>query len=273
MSSALEKALSVLEYMVLRPNGVAVSDIANSLDLPVSGVHRLLKELERNQYVRQTRNQGDYKLCLKLVAMGLSYLGHSGISNLCQPILDRLAEKSGELIRLSLPDGYGLVWVAAAQGVSGGLYYDAAAEMGQAVHLASTSTGQAWLAAQDDEEVLRLVSLQGISPSGNSAGENAPENLQALLAILRQVRDAGYAMTSDSFISGVAAIATTIRQPETGKLVGTISIAGPAVRLTHSEMLNLKDELLLAAEELAIASLAAPHFAPELGSANLRRIA
>ncbi|MEZ5448835.1 MAG: hypothetical protein R3E89_07480 [Thiolinea sp.] len=35
--------------------------------------------------------------------MGLSYLGHSGISNVSQPILDRLAQQTNELIRLGLP--------------------------------------------------------------------------------------------------------------------------------------------------------------------------
>ncbi|MEZ5448834.1 MAG: helix-turn-helix domain-containing protein [Thiolinea sp.] len=47
MSSALEKALNVLEFMVERPQGTTISEIASGLDMPVSGVHRLMKELEK----------------------------------------------------------------------------------------------------------------------------------------------------------------------------------------------------------------------------------
>ena len=54
--------------------------------------------------MRQTHDRGHYVLTTKLVSLGLNYLKQSGVVDLTQPILDRLAEASGELVRLGVVD-------------------------------------------------------------------------------------------------------------------------------------------------------------------------
>ena len=49
--------------------------------------------------------------------MGLSFLSNTGIVDIAQPLLDRLAQASGELVRLSVVDGERLTWVARAAGL------------------------------------------------------------------------------------------------------------------------------------------------------------
>ncbi len=260
MSSALAKALSVLEFMVQRPQGCAVSDIANRLEMPVSGVHRLLKELESIGYVRQIRGMGDYQLTIKLAALGLSYLGQSGIVDVSQPILDALAQRSKELVRLALADAGQLIWVGVAQGATSGLRYDPGSEQGQVVHLASSAGGQAWLAAMDDDQALAAVMQQGLRKA-HAPGTASPPTVASLLATLHSVRERGYSMNANSFLEGMAAMATVIRHPDTQQPIGTVSIAGPAVRLTPDTMQGFAADLLQAAQELAEASRAAGYFA------------
>ena len=123
--------------------------IADQLNIPRSGVHRLLADLVRCGYVRQTRDHGEYVLTTKLVAMGLSYLSNSGILDVAQPLLDRLAELSGELVRLSVIDGDRLTWVARAQGARQGLRYDP--DMGSDARLSCSASGHAWMMTLSDE--------------------------------------------------------------------------------------------------------------------------
>lgn len=120
MSSLLEKSLAVIALLARHPEGLSVSTLAGRLGQPASGVHRLLRELARLGYVRQVQAQGDYRLTIKLPAMGLGFLGRAGITDVAQPVLDRLAADSGELVRLSVADGDTLVWVAVAQGARAG---------------------------------------------------------------------------------------------------------------------------------------------------------
>jgi DNA-binding IclR family transcriptional regulator len=94
---------------------VALGVVAERLNLPRSATHRLLNELVHYGYLRQPLDHGAYALTTKLVAMGLSFLGSSGIIDIAQPILDRVAQVSGEFVRLSILDGERLTWVARAQ--------------------------------------------------------------------------------------------------------------------------------------------------------------
>ncbi|WP_339851132.1 IclR family transcriptional regulator [uncultured Nisaea sp.] len=264
MSSALERGLGILELMVTHPAGLPVSRIAALLDMPVSGVHRQLKELARLGYVRQAREQGDYLLSVKLSALGLSFLGRSGVTDIAQPILDRLAATSAELIRLSVIDGDQLVWVAVAQGATGGLRYDPGREQGVVVHLASTAGGQAWLASMNDEDALALVNRQGLRPTEFEPGPGAPPTLKALLGALNEARAKDYALTVNSYMIGMAAMAVPVRYGTGGAVVGCLSIAGPSVRLDRERVTALAPILNEAAAELSAAADAS-HFFSRLG--------
>ena len=102
MNGVLERTLGILELLCAHGEGLELAAIAERLNIPKSAAHRLLADLTRCGYVRQSREMGDYLLTTKLVSMGLSYLSNTGIVDVAQPLLDRLAEFSGELVRLSV---------------------------------------------------------------------------------------------------------------------------------------------------------------------------
>lgn len=263
MSSVLEKSLAILELMVEHPEGLQVSAIARQLDMPVSGVHRQLRELARLGYVRQARDQGDYTLTLRLAALGLGFLGRSGVTDIAQPILDRLGSVSGELIRLSVLENGGLTWVAVAQGATVGLRYDPGREQGMRVHPASTAGGQALLATLSDDEILSVVGDTGLRPPGMPATSKAPSTIAELMRIIEETRQRGYSVAIDSYIEGMGAMAVAVRAGGTldGPVIGCLSIAGPAVRFPTPRMEELAPSLFDAAAELGVAAPASQFFA------------
>lgn len=267
MSSTLEKALSVLEYLVTKPLGCTISDIANALSLPPSGVHRLLKELESVGYVRQSKELGDYKLTIKLASFGLSFLGQTGIVDVSQPILDNLAQESKELVRLSLLDNEKLVWVGVSQGAISGLRYDPGSEQGQEAHLASSAGGQAYLAALTDEEAVEVVMKQGLVKP-DQPGDSAPTTLDALIKTINVTRERGYSINQNSFMQGMAAMAAVVRNPDTNKIIGCVSIAGPSVRLAPQIIEGFSTQLIQAALQLGEASRASQYFSKNFNSSK-----
>lgn len=250
MSSVLEKSLAIVELLVGHPTGLTVSAIAAAADQPASGVHRTLQELSRLGYVRQIQAQGDYALTIKLPAMGLGFLAQAGITDVAQPVLDQLAIDSGELIRLSVIDGDDLIWVSVAQGATRGLRYDPGQEQGVHVHLASSAGGKAWLASMSDEEALVRVGAQGLTRQAEGQGHNAPRSLALLIEQLAETRARGYATAVDSYMAGMAAMAVPVRYHGDGPVLGCLSIAGPAVRMTAERMAELAPRLQVAAAEL-----------------------
>jgi DNA-binding IclR family transcriptional regulator len=252
----MERTLAILERLAADVRGVPLATLATELDIPPSAAHRLLSDLAAHGYVRQTRERGDYVLTTKLVSLGLNYLKHSGVVDLSQPILDRLAETAGELCRLGVVDVDHITWVALSQGARSGLRYDP--DMGRDVTLSCTSSGHAWLATLDEDDAIALLSKQGIAKP-SQFGPNAPSSMQAVLKAIRQARKQGYAITSETYARGLNAIATTIR-PNGRGAVGVLAISGPAVRLTERKMLTLVPDLKAAAADIAAASAASPLF-------------
>lgn len=261
MSLALDRGLSLLEHLAQHPDGVPLAMLASELDIPLSACHRLLTELHKRGYVRQVREAGDYRLTTKVVALGLGYLTNAGIVDIAEPLLERLAAASGELVRLSIVDEDRLTWVAKSQGMRRGLRYDP--DMGMDVRLSCTASGHAWLLTLSDEQALTLVTRQGFGLP-KDYGPHAPTTVKALLGFLHAARVRGYAMIDEVFAPGMAAIAAPVmRRTET---IGVISIAGPRTRLTKERMHELAPALLSAAAELGPISSSASLFGrPPLG--------
>ncbi|ENO97452.1 regulatory proteins, IclR [Thauera phenylacetica B4P] len=256
MTGVLERSLAILETLAANPEGMALATLSDQLDIPRSAVHRLLAELIRFGYVRQPREQGEYVLTTKLISLGLTYLHSTGVVDLAQPILDRLANETGELIRLAVTDGDKLTWVAKAQGTRTGLRYEP--ETGAVVRLCCTATGHAWLLTMSDEEALELVARQGFGKKGEF-GSNAPLTASALLKYLEQARARGFSTAADTYADGVAAIAAPVIR-RGGQVAGVLTISGPTLRFPDERMLELAPDLLRAADELAASSAASPSF-------------
>lgn len=256
MSGVMERTLAILERLAADVRGASLATLADELAIPRSAMHRLLTGLAERGYVRQTRERGDYVLTTRLVSLGLNYLKHAGVVDLAQPILDRLAEHSGELCRLGVVDVDHITWVALSQGARAGLRYDP--DTGTDVPLSCTSSGVAWLATLPEDDALALLKRQGLAPRARH-GPNAPTSLQAVMRAVRRAHEQGYAITSETYAHGLAAISTTIRPPGRGA-VGVLAISGPSVRLTAQKMRALVPDLLAAAADVAAASGASPLF-------------
>jgi len=199
MSGVLERTLGILELLSSQEQGVELAVLADKLNMPKSAAHRLLADLSRFGYVRQTRDMGEYVLTTKLVSLGLTYLSKTGVIDVAQPLLDRLAEQTGELVRLSVVDGDRLIWVARAQGARQGLRYDP--DMGSIARLSCSSSGLAWLSTMKDDDALALVSQQGLG-TPQEFGPNAPKSLKAFLKVLQDTRKQGYSLTEETYTAG-----------------------------------------------------------------------
>lgn len=260
MSSVPEKFLALVEVLSDHPAGLPVSTLAARTGQPASGVHRTLQELARLGYVRQVAAQGDYALTIKLPALGLAYLGRAGVPDISQPILDRLARRTGELIRLSVAEDGRLTWVGVAQGATGGLRYDPGLEQGVGVHLASSAGGQAWLSTLSDEAALEAVYAQGLVRDEPDRGRGAPVAVADLLARLAEARRQGYAVAANSYYEGMTAMAAPVRYREEGPVIGCLSVAGPSVRMLPERILGLAPALIEAAAEMGQAAAGSQYF-------------
>ena len=253
----IERTLAVMELLSIHADGMGLFEVADQLGVPRSATHRILTVMAARGYVRQDRRHGTYRLTAKVASLGFTFLARSGVTDLAQPILDRLARESGELVRLAVVDEHVMTWVAKAQGSPYGLRYDP--EMGQVVRLSCTAGGMAWLLCLTDGAALALVEEQGLGMPAEF-GPRAPRTMAAVLKVLRAARKRGWSQMVQAFAPGMAAMAAPVRHAVTGDVLGTVSIAAPHLRLTEARMGQLAPALLEAARELSSAMVASPNY-------------
>jgi DNA-binding IclR family transcriptional regulator len=239
----------LIELLAEHSGGLSLTVIAETLRLPKSATHRLLTLLAERGYLVQIE-KGRYRLTLRLTALGFRYLSGTNLSEVCQPVLDRLAAETGELARLAVVDQGALTWVAKAQGAKRGLRYDP--DMGREVVLHATATGKAWLATLPIDEALALVTARGFS-TPDRFGPKVIRTAAALRREIEATRERGYGVAEEEGEPGTAAIAAVIRRPPPDvAVVGTVSVAGPMARITAERYEGLARRVRAAAEELAL---------------------
>jgi DNA-binding IclR family transcriptional regulator len=245
--SATRRSLDILELLAQSPDGLALGEIGARLHMPKSVAHRLLGLLGEYGYVRQEAG-GRYGLTLKLTLLGLRHFAGTGLNDLTQPILDRVAAATGELVRLAIVEGERMVWVAKAQGARFGLKYDP--DTGYEVVLHATATGKAWLSTLDEAEAIRIVAATKFK-TPDRFGPNAIRTAREFRRALAETRARGYGVAIEEGEPGTAAVAVPVRVGPHALTVATVSAAGPVTRFTAERQRTLARQLAAAAAEMA----------------------
>lgn len=248
LSDAIKRCLETLEILAGEARGLPLVEIAKRLSLPKSNTHRLLGAMILSNFVKQDPLNQHYLLTLRLTTLGFRFLSGTHIIDLCQPVLDRLAERTAELVRMTMTEGERISWVAKSQGSRTGLRFDP--EMGREVRIHTTASGRVWLMNQPTEMALRIMMQQGFG-SSNQLGPNAPKTVEEFLVALQKTREQGFGLAIDEDEPGMSAIAVPIPGVAGGKPVGTVSVAGPTARLKPETLIGFLDPLRAAASELA----------------------
>lgn len=248
--SPTQRCFEILELLAAESAGLPLTTISRSLDLPKSATHRLLLTLVECGYAAQDAQSLRYRLTFKLATLGFRLLAASTLQDVSQPVLDRIAQASGDLARLAVVDGEGLRWVAKAQGAHSGLRYDP--EMGLEVALNATAVGRLWLSSLPEADAIAILDRYA-KRSTRALGPNAPRSKTVLLAKMRNIRRRAYAEAIEEGAAGVAAVAAAIRvATDAGDtVVGTVSITGPVSRFAAKRRPLLGKLCIAAAGELA----------------------
>ncbi len=102
MIQSVSHALDVLEELAKAAGEVGVTELSKRLKLHKNNVFRLLATLELRGYVEQNRDTEDYRLGVKALQLGQSYLMQSKLVSRAAPILKALSEQLGETVSLAI---------------------------------------------------------------------------------------------------------------------------------------------------------------------------
>lgn len=110
MTSATEKICRILSCLSDR-RICKLTDIARFTDLDISSVLRILKDLEKLDFVEREPQTKEYTLGREIYAMHHAMVARQDIRALARPALVRMARKYGDSLILSIPSNWESVCV------------------------------------------------------------------------------------------------------------------------------------------------------------------
>jgi IclR family transcriptional regulator, acetate operon repressor len=245
--NASERTVNVIEILALAEEPMRLSELAQRVGIPKSAVHRILTSLIDRGWVEQNQENDCYALTLRMALLGQRQLAVLDINNLRQPILDRLAARTKELVRLTAVQNDKLVWIGSARGRRSGLVYEA--DMTEEIVPFATANGKIWLANLPTERAVKIALNAGLGKRSDRLRRIT--TIEGLLAELEETRRRGYGLAQEEAEQGVAAVAMAIRD-EHGML-GTMSVAAPVNRLGPEQIVAIVPDLRRAVEAMALA--------------------
>ncbi|MGI6635703.1 MAG: IclR family transcriptional regulator [Christensenellales bacterium] len=214
---SLLKALDVLDLFSKDNVEYRLSEIANLLNMPVSTTHRILRTLEKRDYIRQNPSNGKYLLGVSAFVLGSNVVSINVMVDAALPRIAELASKYQATSHVATLRNGRLLCVERVESPFAKIDTPARGEQHE---LQVTSLGKCLLAFSSPqvlEGLLKSITYRAITP-------NSITDEEELLEELQRVRKQGYALDRSESSKGLFCFGSPIFAKD-GSLLAAISVA------------------------------------------------
>ena len=231
---SVQRALTVLRTFLAHDSGISASLLSQETGLDPSTVFRLLVTLEAQGFVEVDPKSGKYQPGVVLLELGSRFLKNNDIRSRSIGHLERLRDRFGETVHLTVLDGNEVVYLEKLAGLRPIGFMSSRVGDRNPAHC--TGVGKALLAYLPDAELARRY------PNGRLKRYTAHTitSLKALRAELKSVRSLGYAVDQEEHEEGVKCVAVPTFDHQ--GIAAAVSVSGPVDRmedhLAHDELIG-----------------------------------
>ena len=219
---SVSHALDVLEQFRGEEDELGVTELSKRLKLHKNNVFRILATLQSRSYIEQNKSNENYRLGVKCLELGQTFIQQRGMLKQSRAILSALAERSGETSYISILRANEVVYIDAVEASS---TVRVVSRLGLHMPTHATAAGKVLIAFDSEEEIRNRFGKELTRYTDNTF-----RSVEDLLRDLEKVRERGYATDLEEFEMGLRCIAAPVRD-YTRKVIGAISVSGPAHRL------------------------------------------
>lgn len=239
---ALARGLELLGCFSRQTPLVTGAELARQLSLPRASVFRMLHTLERAGYVERVGDSATYRLGLGVLRLGFEFLSSMDLSELGQPVIERLRDASGYSAHIVVRDGRDVVFVAKAPGRSA-LFQSV--QVGARLPAHATVLGRLLLSDLD------LPALLGLYPEAELMRytDRTPASVAELHRLSQADRARGWAMSEGGFETGISTIAAPVLGAD-ARVTAVVSITVPAQRVDPAIASSLAEAVCNAALDI-----------------------
>jgi DNA-binding IclR family transcriptional regulator len=199
-------------------------ELAERCELPPSTTYRLLADLEQHGFVTRAGGRGTtLGLWILELARSVEDRLESELVEPARPVMEALAERSGETAILTAPGGTHAMCLASYESDRHAMRLSHDRWRTAPMHLGAS--GKVLLAHLDDAHAERILATPPPHPSGGAEIDDA-----TLRAQIEATRRDGYLVTDGELDAGATAVAAPVLDPR-GRPVAGLSLAGPTARV------------------------------------------
>jgi len=243
------RAIDILEFVGTSAAPPTYGQIRARLRIPNSSLYYLLNTLVQRGYLVQNGERGGYNIGDAVGRLTSKNIHSPSWQALAAPLLDRITDALGETSHYVEQRSHEIECVLTKLGTH---MLVTVVRPGQRAPLHAFSGGKIFLANMTDEAIdayFTRVRLQKITP-------HTICNKKELWRQILQIRATGFAYSHEEFTLGITGISVGLRA--SGRLVGTIGVAVPTVRLSRKAELAARNQLTAAASIFSQMSLQSP---------------
>ncbi len=225
---AVSHALDLLEQFHDDVDELGVTELSKRLKLHKNNVFRLLATLESRGYIEQNRATENYRLGLKALELGQTFIKQMGLLRQAKPILEKIVADCNETSYVTIFKEGHIVYLDV---IETDMTVRVVSRVGSRLPAYCTAAGKVHLAFMSEEEIKELLPNRDFKTYTSTTIKNHDE----LKAELEKVVELGYAIDDEELDIGVRCVAAPIRD-YTRRIVGAISISGPSMRLSNDRI-------------------------------------
>ena len=225
---AVDHALDLLEQFHDEVDELGVTELSKRLKLHKNNVFRLLATLESRGYIEQNKVTENYRLGLKTLALGQTFIRQMGLLRQSRPVLENLVRECNETAYVAVLKDMSIVYMDV---VETDHTVRVVPRVGSRLPAYCTAAGKVQIAYMTDDELNAFYpnrELQQYTASTITDRED-------LKKVLRTVADQGYAIDNEELDLGVRCVGAPIRD-YTRRIIGAVSVSGPSMRFTDERL-------------------------------------
>jgi len=205
----------------------------------------LLATLESRGYIEQNKVTENYRLGLKTLELGQTFVKQMGLLRQSRPVLEAMVRECNETSYVAILKDFYIIYLDV---VETDLTVRVVPRVGSRLPAYCTAAGKVQIAYLSEEELEQYIPAKDLK----AYTPNTLTDRKELVRILEKVAEQGYAIDDEELDVGVRCVSAPIRD-YTRRIVGAVSISGPSMRLSLE---RIEKELIplvkRAAEEISI---------------------
>ncbi|MGD2185297.1 MAG: IclR family transcriptional regulator [Desulfobacterales bacterium] len=225
---SLAKGMNVLSTLANSHEPLGLVELSRRSQTNNATVTRICHTFAELGYMRRDRQRRFY-LTPKLLSLGYASMSSLSWRQVAQQYLERLAEKTGETVNLSVLQGNELMYLVRINNTGRILPFDL--QLGSRLPLHCTSMGKSLLAFLDKKKLDRILIDYDFASLTHRTINDEKQFRQELTLVRRQ----GYAINDEELSVGLRSVSAPIMNSD-GHAIAALNIAVPTKRISRKEL-------------------------------------